>query len=156
MYAVTPNITCKWQSFKNNNNNASALYPVIFRFRVFARATVRESKYGHISGNENARIYFNISRIHCSRLKNVRSRSYDKTYALLGCSALCLKSRKQRELLVMWDDKTKNAARPQFSCREKTGEDGEKNWKTTRMLWNRLSFVLLALRFVSIVICIMR
>lgn len=76
--------------------------------------------------NENARIYFNISRVHCSRLKNVRSRCYDKTYALLGCSAPCLKSRKQRELLVMWDDKTKNAARPQFSRRrERVREGGE-------------------------------
>lgn len=72
---------------------------------VFAVATGNTGS--HISGNENAHIYFNILRVHCSRLKNVRSRCCDKTYALPGYSASRLKSRKQREVLVMRDDKTK-------------------------------------------------
>lgn len=153
MYAVTPNIASKWKSFENNNIKAAS-YPIIFRLRVFASATARaRANTVHISGNENARIYFNISRVHCSRLKNVRSRCYDKTYALLGCSVPCLKSRKQRELLVMWDDKTKNAARPQFSVAQGDGrvKKIEKQHGNV-MLWNRLSFVLRALRFVLIVI----
>lgn len=99
MYAMIPNITC----ISEKASKIITLEHIISR--NFATPSFHErdceSKYGHISGNENARIYFNILRVHCSRLKNVRSHCYDKMYALLGCSAPCLKSRKQRELLVM-------------------------------------------------------
>lgn len=57
---------------RGNDNNKVALSRVISS-PVFRERGPHGRKYGHIFGNENVHIYSNISRVRCSRLKNICS-----------------------------------------------------------------------------------